>query len=100
VNPIRLTLITRRDCHLCDEMAVVLEQTAALFAAHVEVTDVDSSPDLLARYSDEVPVLLIEGRKAFKYRVTRDALERRLRAERRRARLREWRARLTGGPST
>jgi hypothetical protein len=100
VTPIRLTLITRRDCHLCDEMAVVLKQTAPLFPTSVEVTDVDSSPELLARYSDEVPVLLIEGRKAFKYRVTRDALERRLRAERRRMRLREWRARLIGGPST
>jgi hypothetical protein len=97
VKTIRLTLITRRDCHLCDEMAELLEQTAPRFAAQVEVADVDSSPDLLARYSNEVPVLLVDGRKAFKYRVTRDALERRLRAERRRMRLREWRARLIGG---
>lgn len=81
-------------------MAAVLEQTAPLFGAQVEVTDVDSSPDLLARYSNEVPVLLVDGRKAFKYRVTRVALERRLRAERRRMRLREWRTRLIGGPST
>ena len=100
VTPIRLTLITRRDCHLCEEMADVLEQTAPLFGAQIEVADVDSSAELLARYSNEVPVLLVEGRKAFKYRVTRRELERRLRAEQRRARLREWRARLIGGPST
>ena len=36
----------------------------------VEVRDVDADPELQARYTDEVPVLLINGRKAFKYRVT------------------------------
>jgi len=95
----RLTLITRRDCHLCNEMAVVIEQVAPGFAAAVEVRDVDAHPELLARYSDEVPVLLIDGRKAFKYRVTAPALERRLRAERRRATMRRWRERLLGRPT-
>jgi hypothetical protein len=92
----RLTLITRRDCHLCDEMAVVIEQVAPRFAANVDVRDIDAHPELLGQYSEEVPVLLIDGRKAFKYRVTATALQRRLRAERRRATRRRWRARLLG----
>jgi hypothetical protein len=44
-------------------------------------------------------VLLVEGRKAFKYRVTASELRRRLRAEARRATLRRWREGL-GGRST
>jgi hypothetical protein len=92
----RLTLITRHDCHLCDAMAAVAEQVAPEFGAGLEVRDVDADPELLARYSDAVPVLLIEGRKAFKYRVTAAELARRLRAERRRERLRRWRDRLRG----
>jgi hypothetical protein len=47
----------------------------------LEVRDVDADPDLLARYSDQVPVLLVNGRKAFKYRVSHAALARRLRFE-------------------
>jgi Glutaredoxin-like domain (DUF836) len=43
--------------------------------------DVDSAPELQAQYGDEVPVLLINGRKAFKYRLTAKELERRLRRE-------------------
>jgi hypothetical protein len=78
---LRLTLITRRDCHLCEEMAAVIDRVAPAFGVPVEVSDVDGDPELLARYSDEVPVLLVNGRKAFKYRVTAPALERRLRAE-------------------
>lgn len=77
---LRLTLITRHDCHLCEEMAAVIGQVAPRFAARVDVRDVDADPELLALYTDEVPVLLIDDRKAFKYRVTAAELERRLRA--------------------
>ena len=96
----RLTLITRRDCHLCDEMAAVIDRVAPTFSAAVEVRDVDSDPDLRAQYTDEVPVLLIDGRKAFKYRMTARELERRLRAARRRELLHRWRQRLGGRRST
>jgi hypothetical protein len=100
MGSLRLTLITRHDCHLCDEMAAVIAPVARELAVEVEVRDVDADPDLRARYSDEVPVLLVEGRKAFKYRVTAADLRRRLRAEGRRATLRRWRQRLGGGRST
>jgi glutaredoxin-like protein DUF836 len=94
--PIGLTLITRRDCHLCEEMAAVIERVASRFDVVVETRDVDADPDLRARHSHEVPVLLIDGRKAFKYRVSAGDLTRRLQAERRRATFRRWRARLAG----
>ncbi|MGD9764930.1 MAG: glutaredoxin family protein [Candidatus Binatia bacterium] len=92
----RLTFITRRDCHLCEDMAVVIEAAARDWGFELNVQDVDTDPDLCARYGMEVPVLLVNGRKAFKYRVSREALERRLRAEGRRAR---WRG-LLGRPAT
>ena len=84
---VRLTLITRHDCHLCEEMAAVIAAARARHDFELEVRDVDADADLLARYSDQVPVLLVNGRKAFKYRVTERALARRLRFE-------TWRVRL------
>ena len=74
----RLTLITRHDCCLCEEMQNVIAQVAPRVGAAVEVRDVDADPELLALYNEEVPVLLIDGRKAFKYRVAAAELERRL----------------------
>jgi len=56
----------------------------------LSVRDVDADAELLARYSDQVPVLLVNGRKAFKYRVSAAVLVRRLRAEQRRDRRRGW----------
>ncbi len=87
-----LTLLTRRDCELCEEMAAVVGAVAGTFAATVEEVDVDQSGELQRRHGDEVPVLLINGRKAFKYRVAAPELRRRLRAETRRAWLRSWRS--------
>jgi len=40
--------------------------------------DVDSSAELKELYSAELPVLFIDGRKAFKYAVTQKKLEARL----------------------
>jgi hypothetical protein len=78
----RLTLYTRAGCCLCDEMKAALGRAAAAFPFALEEIDVDSAPDLRDRYGDEVPVLLIDGRKAFKYRVTDGELRRRLQRSR------------------
>lgn len=91
----RLTLITRRDCHLCEEMTAVIAEVTGSIPAVLETRDVDADPELVRLYGDQVPVLLIDGRKAFKYRVTPAELARRLRAERRRQQLRRLRAFLT-----
>jgi glutaredoxin len=83
----RVTFITRHDCHLCEEMAGVIAAVRAQIDFELEVLDVDGAAALRARYSDQVPVLLIDGRRAFKYRVSAPALARRLR-------LATWRRRL------
>jgi hypothetical protein len=47
----------------------------------LEEIDIDSSAELQALYGEEVPVLFVNGRKAFKYRVTAQDLEKRLKRE-------------------
>lgn len=74
----KLTLYTRRDCCLCDEMKTVIRAAAADCEISLDEIDVDSSAELRQCYGNEVPVLFIDGRKAFKYRATAKALRRRL----------------------
>jgi hypothetical protein len=76
-----LILYTRKDCCLCEEMKAVVRPVAESFNLTVQEVDVDSSAELQERYGNEVPVLLVNGRKAFKYRVTAKELENRLRKE-------------------
>jgi glutaredoxin len=77
----QLTLYSRKDCCLCEEMKGVVKQVAGRLPLEMEEIDVDSAPDLQEKYGNEVPVLFINGRKAFKYRVTEGALKKRLRKE-------------------
>jgi thioredoxin reductase (NADPH) len=55
---IDLILLSRTYCHLCHEMEVALAPLAEEFGALVTVLDVDSDPQLEARYDELVPVLL------------------------------------------
>ena len=75
-----LILYTRRDCCLCEEMKCIVREVAAGTPLSFQEIDVDSSPELQRRYGDQVPVLFINGRKAFKYRVTARELMGKLKA--------------------
>jgi glutaredoxin len=73
-----LLLYTRKECCLCEEMKEILRQCATRHPLTITEIDVDRSAELQQKYGDEVPVLFINGRKAFKYRLTARELERRL----------------------
>ena len=77
----QVTLYTREDCSLCEEMKGVVREVAAEIPLEVEEVDVDRDPDLREKLGSEVPVLFINGRKAFKYRVAARELKRKLRQQ-------------------
>jgi glutaredoxin len=81
VSTVRITLYSRPGCHLCEEMRDVALPVARETGASFEEVDVDADPVLAAAYDLEVPVLCIDGEKAFSIRVTPAALRARLRAE-------------------
>jgi hypothetical protein len=74
----RLLLYSRSDCCLCDEMKMIVRQIAKKTSSAVEEVDIDSSEELREKYGEEIPVLFINGRKAFKYRLTAKQLTARL----------------------
>ena len=78
----RLTLYTRKECGLCEEMRAAVHSVARDIPLEIEEVDVDQSADLKEQYGAEVPVLLINGRKAFKYRATVKELKKKLRQAR------------------
>ena len=79
--PIRLTLYSRPECHLCEAMKELAHPVARDLGCTLTEVDISGDPDLEARYGSDIPVLLVNGRKAFKYRLTERELRKRLRAE-------------------
>lgn len=75
---LKLDLLTKRECHLCEEMKTLLEKVRGDYDLAIAEVDIEGDPALFERYREEIPVLLIEGRKAFKVRATERALRRRL----------------------
>jgi glutaredoxin len=75
-----LTIYSRPGCHLCDEMRAVVDLVARRVPLTVDVIDISNDLQLEARHGLEIPVLLVNGKKAAKYRVTEDELRRILEA--------------------
>ncbi|AIO65856.1 glutaredoxin family protein [Burkholderia oklahomensis] len=77
----RFTLYGRGWCHLCDDMRDALAPVAAEFSAGVDYVDIDADPALVARYDEDVPVLLLDGIEVCRHRFddarVREALARR-----------------------
>jgi glutaredoxin len=62
---------SRGGCHLCDIVKETLAQIAGDADFQWREVDIDADPELRERFNDEVPVVFIDGRKAFKYRMDR-----------------------------
>jgi glutaredoxin len=76
----KVTLYTRAGCCLCDEAKHVLESVRRRAGFELEELDIDADPVLLRLYNHEVPVIAINGSKAFKYKVTEAELLKKLEA--------------------
>ena len=76
----RVTLYTRSGCCLCDDAKRVVMEARARAPFEYEEIDIDGDAALRARYNDEVPVVAINGVKAFKYRVEMKELLKKLAA--------------------
>jgi glutaredoxin-like protein DUF836 len=72
----RYELVTREGCHLCDEMAALLDEILPSFGLSYTLREVDAEPDLRARFTDVVPVLLRDGLPVAKVRTDRRTLVR------------------------
>jgi hypothetical protein len=77
---IALTIYSRPGCHLCDEMKAVVRTVAQSVPLSLEEIDISTDPGLETRYGLEIPVLMVEGKKAAKYRIGEADLRRMLTA--------------------
>ncbi|HLH06439.1 MAG TPA: glutaredoxin family protein [Terriglobales bacterium] len=69
VEPRQVVLYSRKGCHLCEIVKESLSKLSRRGGFEWREVDVDSDGELRRRFTDEVPVVFIDGRKAFKYRM-------------------------------
>ena len=70
----RLTIYSKPGCHLCDDMKSIVHRVIAQHSnthdISIDEIDISTDRDLLDRYGLEIPVLMIDGKKVAKYRVS------------------------------
>ena len=77
---VRVTLVGRPGCHLCDDARAVVAAVAADLGVGWEELSIDDDPQLRARYAEQIPVTLVDGVQHDFYRVSPDRLRAALRS--------------------
>jgi 4a-hydroxytetrahydrobiopterin dehydratase len=70
-----VTLYTRKHCLLCDKAKAAMELAEKRHGLQVELreVDIDGDPELRERFTNDVPVIYIGQREAFRHRVNAEA---------------------------
>ena len=69
-----VTLYTKEDCSLCEKAKDVLKAASQDVVFHYAEVDITKNPELFGRFKEEIPVLYINDRKAFKYTIDSEKL--------------------------
>lgn len=70
MSPMRVTIMSRRECHLCHVVARVAAQVQEDLAFQLTIVDVDSEQHLRLQYGDRIPVVLLNDREILSGKVT------------------------------
>lgn len=65
----RVTFYTRPGCHLCEEAKAAILASICADEIEIEEIDIDEDAELYERYKYDIPVILINGVKAFKHKI-------------------------------
>jgi len=78
-NGIRIEIYSRPGCHLCDEAKEVIDRVGRRVPFNLSVINIDNDPALEKLYGEQIPIVFINGSKAFKFHVDEVELEKKAR---------------------
>jgi len=70
----RVTVYHAPGCHLCSRALEVVDDVRRQTQFELELVDIEGDPELEARYREFLPVIEVDGVRAFTYVVTADGL--------------------------
>ena len=79
---VRVTLYTKRGCHLCAEAKAEMLLAGCRDDYTLEEVDIETDHALFRRYGMEIPVIAIDDVITFKYRVAADEFKRQIKRAR------------------
>lgn len=81
-----LTIYSRADCHLCEQARTILAALRPALSYDLRIVDINTDPELTARYGVTIPVVALNGEDLLRWPFTGAAayavLRRRLQEDR------------------
>ena len=74
-----VVLVTKPQCHLCEDARAVVERVTASLGLRWRERSVTDAPELLERFAEELPVLMIDGVQRDFWTIDEERLRRLLR---------------------
>lgn len=75
---IRVVIYSKEDCCLCAEAKKTLQKIAVDFPIQIQEIDITSHPEIHNLYKEDIPVVTIQGKRAFRYKVHETTLRKKL----------------------
>jgi glutaredoxin len=71
-------IYSRPGCHLCDDAKDIIERVRRRHVFELRIINIETDPQLEREYGEQIPVVLINGNKAFKYHVDEAEFEKKV----------------------
>jgi glutaredoxin len=75
---ITVKIYTKEDCHLCEEAKKTLIAFQRKFPFNLEEVDISSDRILYQEFKEKIPVVFIDEKMAFKYRLEEKELRKKM----------------------
>jgi len=75
----RIDIYSKPDCSLCEKAKQIILQVQKRIPFEIREVNIEEDRTLFEKFQYDIPVIFIDGRKAFKHRVRAEELEGRLR---------------------
>jgi glutaredoxin len=75
---LKVIIYSRPDCHLCGVAKAVIGDAGCSDLFELQEVNIETDPELIARYGYDIPVIMINGTEAFRHRVTTEAFRQRI----------------------
>jgi glutaredoxin len=71
----KITVMSKPNCHLCEAALNTVQKVVGQhIPCLIEEIDITQDPDLLDKYHDDIPVILVDGVERFRHVVDPDKL--------------------------
>lgn len=74
MEPLKLRIYSKPDCHLCEVAKEVIQRAAKKYPLAIEIVNILDDPRAFDLYRNDIPVGFLEDRKLFKHRIDEKTL--------------------------